>query len=643
VPANPLQKLSLSAPLATRDCVECAGFVPTTKFFQALCSASQHRGGDAARDKSDAMQLRSTQERKDRVATPLDMNITAARDLTVMRKATRGELFFDYRRQMLLGGPATTGASLITCKLQCSMDSRRGKGGSYTGGARCNYRATAARCKLSFCTLTRNQRAVCGEGRQRPSRRGIVNSRLNPGARLIWGSGRSHTCMKPIFLSYARIDNDKDDQDEKQGWVAYVHSRLRLALSPKLGKRVDFWRDVQEIKKGMTWHEEIKSALSEARVLLAVMSPSFFESENCRFELQHFLDCHKTYDSTRLAESVIKIFKHHVDSKALPAAIREPEAYQLFVNDPVKGELSYYHPSTGLRADRQQEFMDELERLANRLASLLRESGQAAIGPPSSTVFLAVPYSGSAVVEIYQRIKAELERRTIAVIPDRKRFFSELDEPDPILVDQAVTNARLAVHLLDPLASDEALKLDTRQVDATDRRASDANRLRRLIWVKSKPTGAADNALVSALRRNHKSGGRLFESDKLVEDSSERFVELLLRTLLPEDDTNATGICYLRIDRDDEASARQLALDALATRGLRARLPLPAQLADADRVAIYWGVKGVDWIFTELNKLGTTRPIVLIKGPPATAEKNAFHTDEICDTIDLTLQRGAIP
>lgn len=447
--------------------------------------------------------------------------------------------------------------------------------------------------------------------------------------------------MKPIFLSYARIDNDKCEQDRNEGWVAYVHSRLRLALSSRLGKRLDFWRDVQEIKKGATWHEEVKSALSQARVLLAVLSPSFLESENCRFELQHFLDCHRGTDPKKLAESVIKIVKHQIDNGSLPAQVREPEAYRLFLNDPVRGELSYYDPSTGLRTDRQQEFMDELERLANRLAALLRESGDAPVGPPVVTVYLAIPHSESPVRDLYYRIKAELERSKVAVVPDRTRFFSSLDDPDRIVVDQAVTNGRLAVHLLDPSSSGRSLALDTLQIDATDRRANDANKMRRLIWVRRQSPGAGDNALVSSLRRLHAAGGRLFESDSLVEESSERFVELVLRTLFPEDSARTSApsenVWYLLTVREDDADARQVALPALALRSLKARLPMPARLADGDRVAIYWGSKEADWVFGELDKLGTSRQIILIKGPPATPQKEAFFSGEVRETIDLTL------
>jgi hypothetical protein len=81
---------------------------------------------------------------------------------------------------------------------------------------------------------------------------------------------------------------------------------------------------------------------------------------------------------------------------------------------------------------------------------------------------------------------------------------------------------------------------------------------------------------------------------------------------------------------------RQFALPELALHGLSARLPMPAKLADGDRVAIYWGSRNADWVFGELTRLGTTRPIVLIKGPPSTLEKAEFFAGEVGETIDLT-------
>lgn len=216
-----------------------------------------------------------------------------------------------------------------------------------------------------------------------------------------------------------------------------------------------------------------------------------------------------------------------------------------------------------------------------------------------------------------------------------------MDEPDPILLDQAVTNARLAVHLLDPTAGKEAMALDQHQIEATATRARDGTRLQRLIWLQEKPPGVPDNDLVAALRRLEANGGRLIESDRLIEESSERFIDLMLRLLFPNDVTpNPVPVVapiYLLVHPDDAATCR-LILSELRSRGQRFRQPLPATLGPVDRVAIYWGTKDAGWVFGEIDRLrekgvGT---ILLIKGPPASAEKTAFLADEVAETIDLT-------
>lgn len=450
--------------------------------------------------------------------------------------------------------------------------------------------------------------------------------------------------MSPIFLSYARIDNDKDEHDLNQGWIDYFHSRLRLALSPKLGKRIDFWRDVQDIEKSKGWHEPIKEALLDAKVLLPILSPSFFTSNNCQFELNYFLDCHKDDDPKACKECVIKIVKHPIDSSALPAELRETEPFEFFFKDSVRGELSYYTPATGLREDRKLAFMDELERLANRLTNLLKEIREVPAAPPRATVFLAVPYPGSDLGELYSRIEAELERCKVKVVPDRKRFFAELDEPDPILLEQAVTNARLAVHLLDPTAGKEAMALDRRQIEATAMRARDATRLKRLIWLREKPPDVPDNDLVAALRRLEANGGRLIEGDRLIEESSERFIELIRRILFPNDMApNPLVASIYPLVHPDDAAACGLVFSVLRSRGQRCRQPLPKTLKPTDRVAIYWGVKDADWVFGEIDRLKGegVSGIVLVKGPPASAEKAEFLADEVAEIIDLAAAPAA--
>jgi hypothetical protein len=440
--------------------------------------------------------------------------------------------------------------------------------------------------------------------------------------------------FKPIFLSYARIDNDKNDQDIHVGWVEYFCSRLCLALSPKLGKRFEFWRDVHEIPKSGLWFEPIKAALADAKVLLPILSPSFLASSNCRWELQHFIDHHLRHGAS--PEAVIKVLKHQINISNLPQEPRETEPFEFFMRDREKGELSYYTTAIGLREDRQQIFMDELERLANRLASLLKQAGQIPADTPRATTFMAVPYPDSPVNELYCRVKAELEHRNIEVLPDRKQFFVELDRPDPILLEQAVTNAQIAVHLLDPSASQDVSDFDSDQLEVSAARARAGTKLQRLIWVK--PGSIDENSLVSSLRQLEANGGCQIEGDRLIQQPLEDFIGLLIRTLLPNEVAislaSAVRRYYLLYSPEDEKAALSIGSSALESRGLQWRLPAPVKFRPSDGVAIFWGQKDAAWIFAEMDRLQGTCPMLVIKGPPATDEKRTFRASELEDIID---------
>jgi hypothetical protein len=467
--------------------------------------------------------------------------------------------------------------------------------------------------------------------------------------------------MSDIFLSYARLDNDKDESDNRDGWVAYFHKRLILILSQKIGKRIDFWRDVQEIKKGEVWHGPIKEALTQANVLLPVLSPAFFESENCRFELNYFLDKHA--EQASVAEVVIKILKHQIDPTFLPAAIREPEAYQFFLVDKTRGELAFYDPAVGLREDRKLEFRDELERLANQLAGRIVKPKDEAL-PCGPCVYLAVPITGSSLAEAYLRVDGELRRRGALLVPDRKRFYADLDNPDSIRLEQAVTNSRLAVHLLDPTAGKEAMALDRRQLEATTERAKFPDRLQRMIWIAPRSSSGHDNELLQHMRRLEAHGGGLVKGDSLVEESLESFVKLLLRKLFPNEESvtppaalESRPTLYLIALPEDVAAARGRGIARLKDR-FRCRLPLgpdakptaraaheAEQLASCNAVGIYWGHGDEAWVYGQLARTerwqernraaAFIRRIILIGPEEQSAKATFYYDDDDVELIDL--------
>lgn len=439
-----------------------------------------------------------------------------------------------------------------------------------------------------------------------------------------------------MFLSYARMDDDRDDKDSHYGWVRYFHSRLSLTLSPKLGRRINFWRDVEEIEKSSKWHDPIKNSLERSAVLVSVLSPSFLQSENCSFELQYFIDHHKHPLESRLAEHVIKVLKHGIDLARLPSEISETEPYTFFYLDKEKGELSYYSTATGLRQDRMQAYQDELERLANRLVTILEGSGNVE-PPPLATVFVAAPALESKIRDFYSRIRAELERRHVKVVS------SDFSNTPPyalneIALDQSITNASLSIHLLDSSADHKGYESDVAQLTRAANRVKGTSRLRRIIWVYKPIRELPDSETVSALRRLESRGGLLLDTDCLIEGTFEQFMEQLLRILPSSNDEGTkteTAPQYLLLSPQDIADAESHILPILRSKGMRLRVPPPLKITGAERLAIYWGREDADWVYQAIDRFKHAGEITLVMGPPEIPEKSIFFADEIAKSIRI--------
>jgi len=52
---------------------------------------------------------------------------------------------------------------------------------------------------------------------------------------------------------------------------------------------IKIFQDQENIEWGEAWKEHIKKVLNESLMLIAVVTPSYFESASCRFELEYFL------------------------------------------------------------------------------------------------------------------------------------------------------------------------------------------------------------------------------------------------------------------------------------------------------------------------------------------------------------------
>lgn len=90
---------------------------------------------------------------------------------------------------------------------------------------------------------------------------------------------------RPVaFLSYTRIDDQAHD-----GLISELRNRLEMQVRALTGDR-DFriFQDVDGIKLGEAWEGALERAIETATFFIPILSPSYFASEPCRFELTKF-------------------------------------------------------------------------------------------------------------------------------------------------------------------------------------------------------------------------------------------------------------------------------------------------------------------------------------------------------------------
>jgi hypothetical protein len=106
---------------------------------------------------------------------------------------------------------------------------------------------------------------------------GVLDYVIDPGLKR-----RLVPADRRIFLSYARLDDEVPAVEAKaQGWVLHLYEHLRVALRHRLGGEVDFWRDLKNVDENEIFEPLILEALQGSLLLLAVVSPSYLNSEWC--------------------------------------------------------------------------------------------------------------------------------------------------------------------------------------------------------------------------------------------------------------------------------------------------------------------------------------------------------------------------
>jgi formylglycine-generating enzyme required for sulfatase activity len=86
------------------------------------------------------------------------------------------------------------------------------------------------------------------------------------------------------FMSYARFDDAHDS-----GWLTEFRGRLSGEVQVQLGEPFPIFQDKVDTRWGEEWRRRIEQANDGSTFLLAVMSPSFFNSDECLNEVERFV------------------------------------------------------------------------------------------------------------------------------------------------------------------------------------------------------------------------------------------------------------------------------------------------------------------------------------------------------------------
>ena len=88
-----------------------------------------------------------------------------------------------------------------------------------------------------------------------------------------------------IFWSYARLDNKEPARK-----VLHLKSAFEISLSQVLGKECEVFFDSESINWGVVWRDEIEQQLSSCDGFIATVTPSYYNSRACVYELKIAVD-----------------------------------------------------------------------------------------------------------------------------------------------------------------------------------------------------------------------------------------------------------------------------------------------------------------------------------------------------------------
>lgn len=254
-------------------------------------------------------------------------------------------------------------------------------------------------------------------------------------------------CDDSVFISYALADDQKPPfEDTAQGWVTFFWNQLRFELTTRGAKQAELWLDRYQIDEAEAFTPKIERALNQARLLIAIFSENWVQSEWCQQEVKIFTELHKD-----ASDRIVPVFKSELDRQLLPVLIQGFQArvgYRFFTADATGKTHEFYW--RGLKE--QDAYYDLIKKIALFIIEQLgvKSAIPVTVTPLSvteqgKTIFVAA--AASDLKDARQRLVNDLSAAGFKVVPGNEAL-PESSEPLEKVLNEALSQADYAVHLL---------------------------------------------------------------------------------------------------------------------------------------------------------------------------------------------------
>lgn len=430
-----------------------------------------------------------------------------------------------------------------------------------------------------------------------------------------------------LFVSYRRSANEGQDP-----WVDNFCDSVRAQLRDLVGD-VQIWRDTAELRAGDAWRPEIAEAVDSSGIFLALISRTYFDSDECRKELDRFLGQLKSAEAA--GRKLVPVYKHPPKpDQALPRELAEIGHHEFFNLNPKP-----WRELDPKRDSDNDDYRERLGRVVFDLMAALEELQGRQKKLALGKVFVA--NVGPELLQERERLRTDLRQRGFLVVPEHEYLWNADDHRERIARD--LGDALLCIHLVSRQASVEPLTpaRSRLQLELAHAEMKQRKRPPPLVWIQpAADTDGSARALIDYIEN-----ALANEGVDYLQGSLEDLKTLMLDKLpkpAPKAAAKPPEVALLVEEGDlaDLGPLKTLLAEQLGTepRPLKFSRATPKDeqrlartLAACPQAIIFWSRQSEDWVFDLMDldaladRLGPDRLCIYATGE-GSDEKSSFTT-----------------